>query len=132
MYRIYLAIVMSVLLITATPKQGNPLPDGTLTIEARYLDWSCDHIRLIPYVDRPGMYYTHEIVQPCYFYDIITRATSALHFSGAHGYVTRIEMWEVYSNGNVIPGTLREIPGWWWTGSSLPQNAPYPAPQEQP
>lgn len=131
MYRIYIAIIMAVMSIVATPKQGNPLPDGTLTITARGLDWQCDHIVLIPYVDRGGMYYTHSVVDGCYFIGGY-QATSRLTFTGVPGYVVQIEMYEVSSLDREIPGTRRMIPGWWWTGSSLPPNSPYPAPQEQP
>ena len=130
-YRVYIAIVMFAMSIIASPKQGNPLPDGNLTITAKGLNWQCHHIVLIPYVDRPGMYYTHEIVETCYFIGGY-QATSRLHITGTPGYVVEIEMYEVSSLDQEIPGTRRMIPGWWWTGASLDQNAPYPGPQDQP
>lgn len=126
MYRLYIALVMMVMSIVAVPKQGSALPDGSLTITAKGLDWQCDHIILVPYVDRPGMYYTQSVVSECFFIGGY-QATSRLQFSGAPGYVVQIEMYEVSSLGREIPGTRRMIPGWWWTGSALPDGA-YPGP----
>ena len=129
-WKIWIFVISVILSIGTSPMQGNPLPYGYLTVTAKGLEPDCAYIVIHPFADRNGVTFTHILVEPP------TRenghmATVRLTFSGTEAYITHLEMYQYRTGGELIYGKDKYIPGWWWTGATLPDEVPnngeYPA-----
>lgn len=123
-WRIFIFIACVMLRITTAPVQGSYLPNG-LVVRAEGLDKNCAWITIHVFGDRDGMMYTHTLVETPTAGNGYS-ATVKLDFIGNPGYIVHLELFQFRSDGSLIYGESRVIPGWWWTGETPP--SPYDPP----